>query len=441
MNPMTLIRRHPLIAYFVLAYALTWWIYPLLHFSPLIGLVGLFGPAFAAIIMAAITDGKPGVKALLSRTVRWRVGLPWYVVALGLPTLLSLATAGLSVVLGTGVLQFGQLTVLDFVVFVLVVGEELGWRGYALPKLLETRSALTASVILGVVWGLWHLPTFFSSSAPQQGLPIVAFVLMTIEYSIIMSWIYLHTRGSVLIATLCHGAINLSQGFFLGGITGSMRYWLHRRRLRGRRHRRRLRPAVTGEGAGHPVGERRLTRTDSGWPDGGSSVGGSAGDPIAHLTSEVLQVAGVLEPLQHDPVVDAYVLVHQDVAEAGRLTHALRERGLEDTVAAEDREGVAVVERRPPTLRGAQVLGDVDGALDGGHERVLDPPQPQRVGAPVQVRRGFRLQDGQVIRDRSEEAQDAGLIDHVGGSLRTRDDCALSAGARRSRSFGFARPS
>ena len=226
MNPMTLIRRHPLIAYFVLAYVLTWWIYPLLHISPLIGLVGLFGPAMAAIIMAAITDGKPGVTALLSRTVRWRVGLPWYVVALGLPTLLSLATAGLAVVLGAGVLQFGQLTVLDFVVFVLVVGEELGWRGYALPKLLETRSALTASVILGVVWSLWHLPTFFSSSAPQQGLPIVAFVLMTIEYSIIMSWIFLHTRGSVLIATLCHGAINLSQGFFLGGLTGSTRYWL-----------------------------------------------------------------------------------------------------------------------------------------------------------------------------------------------------------------------
>ena len=226
MNPMILLRRHPLITYFVLAYVLTWWIYPLLHISPLIGLVGLFGPALAAIIMAAITDGKPGVKALLSRTVRWRVGLPWYVVALGLPTLLSLATAGLSVAFGAGVLQFGQLSVLDFVVFVLVVGEELGWRGYALPKLLETRSALTASVILGVLWGLWHLPTFFSSSAPQQGLPIVAFVLLTVEYSVIMTWIYLHTRGSVLIATLCHGAINLSQGFFLGGVAGSTRYWL-----------------------------------------------------------------------------------------------------------------------------------------------------------------------------------------------------------------------
>src|SRR5262245_26601375 len=90
-----LMRKHPLIAFFVLAYVLTWWIYPLLKVSPLLGFFGLFGPALAAIIMAAVTEGKSGVKALLSRVVLWRVGLPWYVVALGLPTLLSLATAGL----------------------------------------------------------------------------------------------------------------------------------------------------------------------------------------------------------------------------------------------------------------------------------------------------------------------------------------------------------
>src|SRR4029434_2296136 len=90
-----LVRRHPLVAFFVLAYVLTWWIYPLLKFSPLLGLFGLFGPALAAIIMAAVTGGKAGVKALLSRVVLWRVGLPWYVVALGLPTVLSIATADL----------------------------------------------------------------------------------------------------------------------------------------------------------------------------------------------------------------------------------------------------------------------------------------------------------------------------------------------------------
>ena len=87
-------RKHPLIAFFVLAYLLTWWIYPLLRFSPLLGIPGLFGPALAAIIMAAVTGGKSGVKRLLSRVVLWRVGVRWYVIALGLPTVLSLAAAG-----------------------------------------------------------------------------------------------------------------------------------------------------------------------------------------------------------------------------------------------------------------------------------------------------------------------------------------------------------
>ena len=145
-----LVRKHPLIAFFVLAYLLTWWIYPLLKVSPLLGIVGLFGPALAAIIVAALTEGKAGVKALLSRAVHWRVGLPWYVVALGLPTLLSLVTAGLYYLLGgSEFIKVGPLSIFDLVLFVLVVGEELGWRGYALPQLLEKRSTLTASLILG----------------------------------------------------------------------------------------------------------------------------------------------------------------------------------------------------------------------------------------------------------------------------------------------------
>jgi Type II CAAX prenyl endopeptidase Rce1-like len=140
---------------------------------------------------------------------------------------LSLAAAGLYYLFdGSRPVQIGAVSVLDFIVFVLVVGEELGWRGYALPLLLEKRSALMASLILGVLWGLWHLPTFLVPGTPQYGLPLPAFMLLTIEYSILMTWVYLHTKGSVLIATLFHGAINLSQGLFLGGIDGATRYWL-----------------------------------------------------------------------------------------------------------------------------------------------------------------------------------------------------------------------
>ncbi len=219
------IRRHPLVAFFVLAYALTWWVYPLLRFNPLIGLLGLFGPALAAIIVTAVTDGRPGVRALLGRLVCWRVPIPWYVVAIGLPAALSLLAASLSAWFGPAVLRVGQLTALDVILVVLVAGEELGWRGYALPKLMERFSPLVASVILGVLWGLWHLPTFVIAGTPQYHQPILAYLIMTTAYSILLSWVFLHTRGSVLIATLFHGAINVSQGYFLAGTDPTARYW------------------------------------------------------------------------------------------------------------------------------------------------------------------------------------------------------------------------
>jgi membrane protease YdiL (CAAX protease family) len=221
------VRRHPLVAFFVLAYALTWPVIPLVSVSLLWGFPALFGPALAAVIVAAITDGKPGLKSLLGRTVRWRVGLRWYAIALALPVILTLATAGVHLLLDAPTsFRFGTISVLAPIIFVLVVGEELGWRGYALPKLLARVSPVAASLILGVLWGVWHLPTFFVPGAPQYGLPIPAFVILTMAYSILFTWVYLHARGSVLIATLLHGAINLSQGLLLGGLDPARQYWL-----------------------------------------------------------------------------------------------------------------------------------------------------------------------------------------------------------------------
>ena len=222
-----LVKQHPLVAFFVLAYALTWPLIPLVSVSPLWGFPALFGPALAAIIVVAVADGRTGLRDLLGRMARWRVGTRWYALALGLPMVLALAAAGLHVMLGAQMaVEFGNLSVLNFVVFVLIVGEELGWRGYALPKLLAGRSALSASLILGALWGAWHLPTFFVPGAPQYGLPFSALVLLTLSYSVLFTWVYLHTTGSVLIATLLHGAINFSQGFLLGGIAPAREYWL-----------------------------------------------------------------------------------------------------------------------------------------------------------------------------------------------------------------------
>jgi membrane protease YdiL (CAAX protease family) len=222
----SVVMRHSLVTYFILAYALTWVLAPLLTISLLLGVVGLLMPAVAAIVVTALTEGKPGVTTLLQRLKLWRVGLRWYVVALGLPVLLSAAVVALSILLGAPAqVEFSPVSLLTMIVFVLVVGEEIGWRGYALPKLLQNHSAVTASLILGVLWGGWHLPTFFIAGSPQASIPFVAFLLFTTGASVLFTWLHLHTGGSLLIATLFHGAIN-SFGFVNNALDPASRWWL-----------------------------------------------------------------------------------------------------------------------------------------------------------------------------------------------------------------------
>jgi membrane protease YdiL (CAAX protease family) len=111
------------------------------------------------------------------------------------------------------------------VVFVLVVGEELGWRGYAQPQLEKSYLPLIAALILGVLWGLWHLPNFFVPGLPHYGVPLLAFVLYTTGLSVLAAWLLKYTRGSVLIATLFHGSTN-AFGFLTPGLEITARWWL-----------------------------------------------------------------------------------------------------------------------------------------------------------------------------------------------------------------------
>jgi membrane protease YdiL (CAAX protease family) len=114
---------------------------------------------------------------------------------------------------------------LALVVFLLVIGEELGWRGYAQLQLEKRTSPLTAATILGVLWGFWHLPTFYIPGLPQNGIPLPAFVLWTIALSILAAWLLKYTRASVLIATLFHGAAN-TFGFLTPGLEIAEYRWI-----------------------------------------------------------------------------------------------------------------------------------------------------------------------------------------------------------------------
>jgi len=168
----SLIQQHPLASFFVLAYAISWilWL-PLVvsgDDSPTgLGLVllalGSLVPSSLAILLVAVLHGKAGVRKLLRRLLIWRVGFGWWV-AVVLVSTLPLGAVGLSILFGGDTPDVTATIPGAVVLFVLFIfpgsagGEEIGWRGFALPHLQTVRSALGASVVLGVAWGVWHLP-------------------------------------------------------------------------------------------------------------------------------------------------------------------------------------------------------------------------------------------------------------------------------------------
>src|SRR5215213_9926122 len=217
---MPLVRRHPRIAFFVLAYVLSWWpaiLYTLdLSPQPIVG----FGPFLAALAVLAMTSGKSGVGGLLRRMVRWRVAALWYAVALLLPIAIALAATVLNVLLGAQApssAELGGWTSLfsTFFILLLIPGlggawEEPGWRGYALPRLQVGRSALFASLILWVFVVVWHLPLMIVGEIPWSE---IVFIL---GFVIVFNWVFNNAHGSVLIIMLMHAMNNTISGSFFG---------------------------------------------------------------------------------------------------------------------------------------------------------------------------------------------------------------------------------
>ena len=204
------IKRHPLITFFVLAYAFSWWPWLLsADANPIGSPLFPLGPMVAALILTAVINGLAGLKALLAKVVQWRVNLRWYGVALFLPVALGLSAFGLNLLLGAPMPAAAQLppwaailSVLLVQLILIQVGEELGWRGFALPRLLEGRSALAASLILGLLWLGWHLPSYATGA--------IASILIPLPFitAFLYTWLYQHTNGSVLIAILFHSLLN-----------------------------------------------------------------------------------------------------------------------------------------------------------------------------------------------------------------------------------------
>ena len=218
-----LMKRHPLVTFFLLVFILTWvvWV-PRASGAPLgvLGQAWTWIPAIAALLAAALTGGRGALRELGSRLVRWRVGWQWYVVVILGPAVFSLAVAGIYALFGGSwaeaappAILAGPLLLLPLFLAILTLtdglGEELAWRGFALPRLLTRYNALVASVVLGVIWALWHLPLLWTEGNGMFHLPVWLLLLDLTAKAILFTWVFLHTRGSVLIAMLFHGATNL----------------------------------------------------------------------------------------------------------------------------------------------------------------------------------------------------------------------------------------
>jgi uncharacterized protein len=184
----------------------------------------------AGIILAALEGRKGGVRELLGRFLIWRVGIWWWVFALFGTIIPAVAGLYLFSLLGGPAVDWSGLkplyTVIPTIIILTIlagVGEEFGWRGFALPRLQARHNALVSSLIVGLIWGTWHIPLFFIPGTVQSAwraeagliVPILGYTLFCMAWSIQYTWVFNNTRGSVLLAAVVHGAGNAFMGEYI----------------------------------------------------------------------------------------------------------------------------------------------------------------------------------------------------------------------------------
>ena len=219
-------KRHPIITFFVLSYAISWAFLPIesVRFLP-------SGPLIAALIVIPLTQGWSGLRELGSRMIRWRVRWYWYALALGLPLAVHLVNVGVHVAAGAGVpsLTFTSLTTFLMVFAIRMVnpadgpvGENPGWQGFALPGLQGFRySPLLATMIVAPLVAGWHLPTFFLEEGGMQPSVLVFGLLTTVAVTFWYNWLFNRTGGSVLLVIMAHnleGSIQYELDWIIMGV-------------------------------------------------------------------------------------------------------------------------------------------------------------------------------------------------------------------------------
>jgi len=222
MSLSNLVKRSPLITYFVLVFGIEWLLVIGLASvvpSMIALLIGSWLPNVVGILVTGMAGGRPALSELFNKVLLWRIPFKWYLAAILLPPAIAFLTIGVYRLLGYSSPAFAPPSQLPLIILLCIftgaMGEELGWRGTALPRLQARWNALISSLILGVLWGLYHLPSFLLSGLPLKDAPLIPFMLGALGLTILVSWTFNHTSGSLVTVFLYHFAFN-----FILNVTG-----------------------------------------------------------------------------------------------------------------------------------------------------------------------------------------------------------------------------
>lgn len=192
----------------------------------LVFLLGVFAPAVVALALTDRAEGRVATRALLARVLKGRVGARWYLFAIGFMPGIKLSVALVHRFITGAWPPFGQTAWYVMAAAIVVstwvqAGEEIGWRGYALPRLTERFGLAPASLILGVIWACWHLPLFFVPGGDTFGQSFPLYLLQVIALSVALSWLYWRTGGSLLLVMVMHAAVNNTKDIVPSAVAGA----------------------------------------------------------------------------------------------------------------------------------------------------------------------------------------------------------------------------
>lgn len=230
-----IVKNHPFLSFVILAFSITWVGSSIYHFSfqkrsielPAIfallsSFIWYYGPCLAALVVTRMTKGNLGIRNLFKRMLQWRVKWSCYLFIVLYPVALHLSVVGLDYLINGTTITFLQaegvpqgnvivilLGLILLQIFQRGIGEETGWRGFALPELQTNNSALKSSLLLGLIWAVWHFqPANFNALISIGGIFVFFNIFLT---TFLFTWLYNHTNGSLLMAILFHMSLNIME--------------------------------------------------------------------------------------------------------------------------------------------------------------------------------------------------------------------------------------